>query len=198
MLKARFPVLLTRAHGTFNMTSLDDAHASSDTRAIEDAESYDEEWETEDDWETVTEIYATEALRLRSRARDELMFDMDEAHDEDSMAELGDIIAIDCELVGVGERGERDAAARVSVVNVHGHCLMDEYVRPREEVTDWRTRESGLRPRHMSKGGSSAGARSGGAGLLTGGQRSRSRRRRSGSRSWCAGAWWSGTSWGAR
>lgn len=35
--------------------------------------------------------------------------------------------------------------ARVSLVNYHGHVLLDTFVQPRERVTDWRTWVSGVR-----------------------------------------------------
>ena len=68
--------------------------------------------------------------------------------------EVGKYIAIDCEMVGVGERDhESSALARVSVVNFHGHCLLDVFVKPKEMVTDWRTWVSGVSPKDMEHGG---------------------------------------------
>jgi RNA exonuclease 4 len=68
--------------------------------------------------------------------------------------EVGKYIAIDCEMVGVGERGhESSALARVSVVNFHGYCLLDVFVKPKEMVTDWRTWVSGVSPEDMEHGG---------------------------------------------
>ncbi|KJE89060.1 hypothetical protein CAOG_08430 [Capsaspora owczarzaki ATCC 30864] len=58
-------------------------------------------------------------------------------------------IAVDCEMVGVGERGERSALARVSVVNYFGQVLYDSFVKPQERVTDYRTRWSGVRPKDL-------------------------------------------------
>ncbi|KAL2258910.1 hypothetical protein VTK26DRAFT_7590 [Humicola hyalothermophila] len=65
--------------------------------------------------------------------------------------ELGKYVAIDCEMVGIGEGGHDDALARVSVVDFHGRQVYDSYVRPRERVVDWRTHVSGVAPRHMAK-----------------------------------------------
>jgi RNA exonuclease 4 len=48
-------------------------------------------------------------------------------------------------MVGLGPLGSESALARVSVVNYHGHVLMDTFVQPRERVTDWRTWVSGVR-----------------------------------------------------
>ncbi|XP_031567176.1 RNA exonuclease 4-like isoform X1 [Actinia tenebrosa] len=54
-------------------------------------------------------------------------------------------IAMDCEFVGVGRDGKRNMLAHVSVVNSHGCTVYDEYVAPRETVTDYRTAVSGVR-----------------------------------------------------
>jgi RNA exonuclease 4 len=63
--------------------------------------------------------------------------------------QLGKYVAIDCEMVGVGEGGHDDALARVSVVDFHGRQVYDSFVKPRERVVDWRTHVSGVAPRHM-------------------------------------------------
>lgn len=63
--------------------------------------------------------------------------------------ELGKYLAIDCEMVGIGEGGQESALARVSVVDFHGRQVYDSYVRPKEHVTDWRTHVSGIAPKHM-------------------------------------------------
>lgn len=64
--------------------------------------------------------------------------------------EVGKYIAIDCEMVGVGEGGFGHALARVSIVDFHGRQIYDSYVRPKEHVVDWRTRISGITPKHMA------------------------------------------------
>ncbi len=56
----------------------------------------------------------------------------------------GKYLAIDCEMVGVGDGGYRSILARVSIVNYHGHVIMDKYVLPTEKVTDYRTAVSGI------------------------------------------------------
>lgn len=66
-------------------------------------------------------------------------------------AELGKYVAIDCEMVGVGEGGYDDALARVSVVDFHGRQVYDSFVKPRERVVDWRTHVSGVAPKHMAR-----------------------------------------------
>lgn len=59
-------------------------------------------------------------------------------------AEAGKYLAIDCEMVGVGETDS--ALARVSIVNYHGHQIYDSFVQPKEPVTDYRTFVSGITP----------------------------------------------------
>ena len=56
-------------------------------------------------------------------------------------------VAIDCEMVGGNQR--RSILARVAVVDEHGACLLDSYVRPTERITDYRTRWSGIRARDL-------------------------------------------------
>jgi RNA exonuclease 4 len=62
---------------------------------------------------------------------------------------LSGCVAIDCEMVGVGRNKSRSILARVAVVDEHGACLLDSYVRPTERVTDYRTRWSGIRARDL-------------------------------------------------
>lgn len=65
-------------------------------------------------------------------------------------AEIGQYVAIDCEMVGVGGATERSVLARVSIVNYHGTQIYDSYVRPKEFVTDWRTHVSGISTKNMA------------------------------------------------
>jgi RNA exonuclease 4 len=58
-------------------------------------------------------------------------------------------IAIDCEMVGTGVTGGSSVLARCSIVNSHGHVLLDKYGRPKERVTDFRTSVSGIRPKNL-------------------------------------------------
>lgn len=64
----------------------------------------------------------------------------------------GKYLAIDCEMVGVGVDGSESSLARVSLVNYHGVVQLDEYVKQREKVVDYRTRYSGIRDVDMVKG----------------------------------------------
>jgi len=52
-------------------------------------------------------------------------------------------------MVGVGPMGAESTLARVSVVNYFGAVLLDEFVRQKERVTDWRTQWSGVRAKDM-------------------------------------------------
>ncbi|XP_025950189.2 RNA exonuclease 4 [Dromaius novaehollandiae] len=61
-------------------------------------------------------------------------------------------VAMDCEMVGVGPKGEDSIVARVSIVNQFGKCIYDKYVKPTEEVTDYRTAVSGIRPENIKTG----------------------------------------------
>ena len=64
-------------------------------------------------------------------------------------------LAMDCEMVGAGPKGEESVAARVSIVNQYGKCVYDKYVKPTQPVTDYRTAVSGIRPENLKQGGSS-------------------------------------------
>ncbi|KAJ3608011.1 hypothetical protein NHX12_025061 [Muraenolepis orangiensis] len=61
-------------------------------------------------------------------------------------------VAMDCEMVGVGPGGEDSVLARVSIVNHFGKLIYDRFVRPSEEVTDYRTAVSGVRPEDVRDG----------------------------------------------
>jgi RNA exonuclease 4 len=53
-------------------------------------------------------------------------------------------LAMDCEMVGVGEHGRRSALARVTIVNWDHEIVYDKFIRPDEVVTDYRTFVSGI------------------------------------------------------
>ena len=57
-------------------------------------------------------------------------------------------VALDCEMVGVGEE-KASALARCSIVDYEGDILYDVYVKPNKPITDYRTQWSGIRPKHM-------------------------------------------------
>ena len=58
------------------------------------------------------------------------------------------IVALDCEMVGVGEK-KSSALARCTIVNYAGEVVYDSYINPGQRVTDYRTRWSGIRPWHL-------------------------------------------------
>ena len=58
-------------------------------------------------------------------------------------------VAIDAEMVGVGADGKRSALAQVVVVSFDEKICYSAFVKPPEQVTDWRTEVSGVRPQHM-------------------------------------------------
>ncbi|XP_074090225.1 interferon-stimulated gene 20 kDa protein [Macrotis lagotis] len=68
------------------------------------------------------------------------------------------IIAMDCEMVGVGSLRE-SGLARCSLVDYNGLVVYDKYIRPEGEITDFRTHVSGILPRHMLTAASFSSAR---------------------------------------
>lgn len=52
-------------------------------------------------------------------------------------------------MVGVGPKGSESVLARVSIVNWHGYTLLDRFVKPKEQVTDYRTFVSGIRAKDL-------------------------------------------------
>jgi RNA exonuclease 4 len=61
-----------------------------------------------------------------------------------SSEEQNKYVAMDCEMVGTGTNGYKSMVARVTMVGWNGNILLDEYVKPQEEVTDYRTFVSGI------------------------------------------------------
>jgi hypothetical protein len=60
-------------------------------------------------------------------------------------------IALDCEMVGLGEKGNQSALARCCLVDFNGHVVYDKFVQPRGFVTDFRTKWSGIRKADLNK-----------------------------------------------
>ncbi|XP_034838993.1 uncharacterized protein [Maniola hyperantus] len=73
-------------------------------------------------------------------------------NDNNKTNKLTKFIAMDCEMVGVGFEGGDHMLARVSLVNKFGDCIYDKFVKPREEVVDYRTKISGIRKEDLLKG----------------------------------------------
>lgn len=75
--------------------------------------------------------------------------DFDNLPSDKKAKDIGKFVSMDCEFVGIGPDGKDSALARLSITNFYGHVVMDEFVKPRETVTDWRTWVSGVKPEHM-------------------------------------------------
>merc|ERR1712146_165433 len=58
-------------------------------------------------------------------------------------------LALDCEMVGVGEDGSESVLARATLVDWYGKIVYDQYVRPSQRITDFRTWVSGVRSKHL-------------------------------------------------
>jgi len=63
-----------------------------------------------------------------------------------------EVVAIDCEMVGIHHDGREDMLARVSIVNSKGETIYDKFVKPTTKVTDYRTPVSGIRPEDIEHG----------------------------------------------
>jgi RNA exonuclease 4 len=117
-----------------------------------------------------TKIGAGRSTKAKRKRDERLAASADDArtrhggafHDDDAIAHvskkpaptgrntaLTDVIALDCEMVGVGEDGRRSILARVSVVNEDGNVVLDTFVAPTEHVTDYRTAVSGVRAQDL-------------------------------------------------
>ncbi|CAH8431537.1 unnamed protein product [Schistosoma rodhaini] len=59
-------------------------------------------------------------------------------------------IALDCEMVGVGLENS-NALGRISIVDHEGKVLCDIIVKPEGEISDYRTKWSGIRQEDMSR-----------------------------------------------
>lgn len=55
-------------------------------------------------------------------------------------------------MVGIHPDGQGNMLARVSIVNSKGDTLYDKFVKPTENVTDYRTPVSGVRPEDIESG----------------------------------------------
>lgn len=66
------------------------------------------------------------------------------------MAGSMEAVAMDCEMVGLGP-SQQSGLARCSLVDAQGSVLYDKFIRPEGEITDYRTRVSGITPQHMER-----------------------------------------------
>eukprot|EP00300_Choanocystis_sp_HF-7_P006500 c14744_g1_i1.p1 GENE.c14744_g1_i1~~c14744_g1_i1.p1 ORF type:complete len:283 (-),score=42.78 c14744_g1_i1:34-882(-) len=60
-------------------------------------------------------------------------------------------LALDCEMVGVGDDGVRSVLASVCIVNYHCQQIYFAYVQSKEKVTDFRSHVSGIYPQHIRR-----------------------------------------------
>ncbi|XP_066505696.1 apoptosis-enhancing nuclease [Hoplias malabaricus] len=61
------------------------------------------------------------------------------------------LVAMDCEMVGTGPNGHCSELARCSILNYSGTVIYDKYILPRQPVTDYRTRWSGITKEHLKQ-----------------------------------------------
>ncbi|XP_059533902.1 interferon-stimulated gene 20 kDa protein [Myotis daubentonii] len=66
------------------------------------------------------------------------------------MASSMEVVAMDCEMVGLGPNNE-SGLARCSLVDIKGAVIYDKFIRPEGEITNYRTAVSGVTARHMEK-----------------------------------------------
>uniref|UniRef100_A0A8C3XUH2 Interferon stimulated exonuclease gene 20 n=1 Tax=Chelydra serpentina TaxID=8475 RepID=A0A8C3XUH2_CHESE len=65
------------------------------------------------------------------------------------MVEPSDVVALDCEMVGMGPFGTENGLARCSIVDYYGNVVYDQFIRPEGVITAFRTPVSGVRPVDM-------------------------------------------------
>jgi RNA exonuclease 4 len=106
-------------------------------------------------WFDVDNIFLPEAadtstknVEITKTLNDSTRIESDETR---SKLKVTKAVALDCEMVGVGENGKDSILARVSIVNQYSDCIYDKYVMPTEKVTDYRTNVSGIRPDDLKK-----------------------------------------------
>jgi RNA exonuclease 4 len=97
-------------------------------------------------WESLkAAMQAKSSKKSKSKKRKAGADDATQPATAAASAHLTKLLAIDCEMVGVGKRGDRSILARVSVINSEGAVVYDSFVAPTEKVTDYRTKWSGVR-----------------------------------------------------
>ncbi|KAI9512811.1 ribonuclease H-like domain-containing protein [Russula earlei] len=64
------------------------------------------------------------------------------------------VLALACTVVGVGPFGNTSMVARVAICNYRGNPLLDCYVAPTMEVSDYRTSTTGITPDNLASGAS--------------------------------------------
>ncbi|VDB86484.1 unnamed protein product [Peniophora sp. CBMAI 1063] len=62
------------------------------------------------------------------------------------------VVSLSCINVGVGPGGTTDMLARVAITDFRGQTLIDYYVLPTMQVSDYRTATTGIQPQHLAPG----------------------------------------------
>ncbi|KAJ7580719.1 hypothetical protein C8J56DRAFT_794671 [Mycena floridula] len=60
------------------------------------------------------------------------------------------VYTMSCTTIGVGAGGTTSMLARVAIVDYQGQTVLDTYVVPTVQVTDYRTATTGIQPSHLS------------------------------------------------
>ncbi|KAL6480499.1 hypothetical protein MHYP_G00115320 [Metynnis hypsauchen] len=61
------------------------------------------------------------------------------------------LVAMDCEMVGTGPKGQCSELARCSILNYSGTVIYDKYIMPCNPVTNYRTQWSGIKEEHLKQ-----------------------------------------------
>ena len=88
-------------------------------------------------------------VRLGNNESKDISSSHGESQQQDPGAKITRVLALDCEMVGVGSDGDQSMLARVSIVNATGVVVYDSFVAPTEKVTDYRTKWSGVRSSNL-------------------------------------------------
>lgn len=94
-----------------------------------------------DNWKAFLESNA----KTKDPSQDEFTLNIG-YEDESDVVKKTHVVAMDCEMVGIGEDKKENMLARVSIVNSLGECIYDTFVKPTATITDYRTAVSGVRP----------------------------------------------------
>ena len=110
-------------------------------------------------------------LKLRARIPSELLFKLitplsaqansaksSKLHSVLSTSKHTSIVALDCEMVGIGHNGNKSILARVSIVNYFGEVIFDKFVKPIKDakckkISDYRTEITGITKEDLVKYG---------------------------------------------
>lgn len=95
------------------------------------------------------QAFLEKSKQTESSKENELSLNLD-FEDDSQPKRLNNCVAMDCEMVGIGEDKKENMLARVSIVNSFGECLYDTFVKPTATVTDYRTAVSGVRPSDLA------------------------------------------------